>query len=992
MVAVSNPLIVTNVADSGPGSLRDAITFANANCPATNVITFNIPGTGIQTIIPATALPALVCGNTVIDGYTQPGAQPNSLAVGSNAQLLIEIDGRAASGANGIEIGASGILVRGLIIDNFGAQAGIFVNAAPGTSSVHVFGNILGDPTGTRLKKNSLGLSNTTNTVGLTIGSSSPGDRNVISGNDIGLSLLSGGGTIVQNNYIGTDASGTIASGNDTGISAISAANGLAILDNVVAANLNHGMSLAATGSVVVLGNFIGTNQAGATGLGNNFDGIHVSNPATIGGVSPGDGNVIAFNANNGVGVGSQGVEIRGNSIYGNALLGIDLAGVAPSIDHCDADSGANGQQNYPVITAATLAAGTLTLSGTLDSVDLVSYQLDFYSNLASDNASNRMGRTFIDTTPAVTSFPPTCSTPWSVSFPYPGAIGDLITGTATDPSGNTSWFSLAVPVTLSTAPPTAPSAPVIGTATAGDAQATVTFTPPTNNGGASLTNFTVTSSPGAIVVNSPGSPVIVGGLTNGVTYTFTVTATNAASLTSVPSAPSNAVTPTAAPVLPVLSFTPLSLGFAPRTVSTTSPAQVVTVTNNGPGVVTISSISVSGDFAFTTNCATTLAVGATCTISVVFTPIATGPRIGALTIASNASGSPQSVLLGGTGQSTLAPIVQVTPGSGDFAPQPPGSASPPQLFVIDNVGNATLNLSTITVNGSGFTLLPTLDASTNYQRCGSSLQSGGVCAVQVGFTAPGEGTFTGTLHIDGNATNTPLDVHLVGTGLAATPPARALGVPASVTFGDQAVGTSSPGHAVAITNNLGSTVTITDLATSGDYTVSDTCTSIAPHGTCSPLVTFTPTALGTRSGTLTVRALSEATPYVVDLEGNGIASTVPLVSLSVTRVGFGNTLIGAPVTAHVILTNVGLVPVLLQSVLARAHFIATHACPFSLAPRATCDITVGFFPSTIGAQSGIVEIATNAAGSPHDVQVSGVGCAIPSVSRSRAGTPLCGQ
>jgi hypothetical protein len=96
-------------------------------------------------------------------------------------------------------------------------------------------------------------------------------------------------------------------------------------------------------------------------------------------------------------------------------------------------------------------------------------------------------------------------------------------------------------------------------------------------------------------------------------------------------------------------------------------------------------------------------------------------------------------------------------------------------------------------------------------------------------------------------------------------------------------------------------------------------------------------------------------------------------------------------VTAQVVLTNVGQVPVLLQSVLARAHFLATHSCPFSLAPRATCDITIGFFPSTVGAQVGVVEISTNAAGSPHDVQVSGVGCAIPSISRSRAGKPLCG-
>ena len=87
--------MVTTTADSGPGSLRQAILDANAN-PGTDAIAFNIPGTGVQTIVPLTALPVITEAVT-IDGYMQPGSSPNTLAVGDNAVVLIEI-----SGINGI--------------------------------------------------------------------------------------------------------------------------------------------------------------------------------------------------------------------------------------------------------------------------------------------------------------------------------------------------------------------------------------------------------------------------------------------------------------------------------------------------------------------------------------------------------------------------------------------------------------------------------------------------------------------------------------------------------------------------------------------------------------------------------------------------------------------------------------------------------------------------------------------------------------------------
>src|SRR5271157_2244983 len=113
---------VTNNADSGPGSLRQAIIDANATANPTSgadTIDFNIPGPGVQTISPVSPLPSITVP-VVINGYTQPGAKPNSLANGDNAVLLIELNGaNAPAGTDGLLITAGGSTVEGLVINEF---------------------------------------------------------------------------------------------------------------------------------------------------------------------------------------------------------------------------------------------------------------------------------------------------------------------------------------------------------------------------------------------------------------------------------------------------------------------------------------------------------------------------------------------------------------------------------------------------------------------------------------------------------------------------------------------------------------------------------------------------------------------------------------------------------------------------------------------------------------------------------------------------------
>ena len=125
-VAQASTFVVTNTNSSGAGSLAQAILNANGN-PGPDVISFNIPGSGVHTISPTNQLPPLTDPVT-IDGYTQPGAIPNSLAVGSNAVLLIELNGALANSPYGLSLIGGNCTIRGLIINRFN-NYGIYIDS-----------------------------------------------------------------------------------------------------------------------------------------------------------------------------------------------------------------------------------------------------------------------------------------------------------------------------------------------------------------------------------------------------------------------------------------------------------------------------------------------------------------------------------------------------------------------------------------------------------------------------------------------------------------------------------------------------------------------------------------------------------------------------------------------------------------------------------------------------------------------------------------------
>ena len=339
--------LVNNAADSNTGTgntgtLRYVLNQLPDTGTATNEIDFNIPGPGVQTISPASQLPPITVP-VVINGYTQPGASPNTLANGNNAVLLIELNGASAPGANGLLINAGGSTVEGLVINRFGGD-GIQITGSGATGNV-VQGNFIGtDATGTAALGNATGVS--ISNSGNTIGGTGAGAGNVISGNSGDGIDLSSDGNFVQGNKIGTNAAGTAKLGN--GISGVGHGVGLGgtfnmIANNVISGNVSEGIFITVGGNMV-LGNFIGTNAAGTAPLGNGLSGITVlgSSGNTISGNTI-SGNGMSLSGGDGIILTVQGA--NQNLIQGN-FIGTDAAGANALPNHDGGIAFLNGQNN----------------------------------------------------------------------------------------------------------------------------------------------------------------------------------------------------------------------------------------------------------------------------------------------------------------------------------------------------------------------------------------------------------------------------------------------------------------------------------------------------------------------------------------------------------------------------------------------------------------------------------------------------------------------
>ncbi|MFG2884317.1 choice-of-anchor D domain-containing protein [Streptomyces sp. NPDC048297] len=390
----------------------------------------------------------------------------------------------------------------------------------------------------------------------------------------------------------------------------------------------------------------------------------------------------------------------------------------------------------------------------------------------------------------------------------------------------------------------------------------------------------------GSCTVSVKFAPTATGGRSG----TLTVDAggvTNTVSLSGTGTAPG-----------PVLNTDPASLAFAATVVGSPAGTQTVKVTNSGTTPATVSGVSATGDFSQTNNCST-LAVGASCTVTVGFTPTTGGSRTGNLTVTSNANNSPTVVPLAGSGIDSTTDIAAGRPASASSGNSPyvasnltdpdastyweSANGSFPQWAQVDlgqnyAVGKVVLKLPPATAwsartqtlsvqgstDGSNFSTIKapagyTFDPNANGNTVTITFDSATARYLRVNITA----------NTGWNAAQlSDFEVFPSGGGSSnATLSAN----PASLSYPTQALNTASGAQTVTVTNTGTAAATVSGITVTGDFSQTSTCgTSIAPNASCTVRVTFTPTASGTRTGDLSIASNASNGTTTVALTGTG--------------------------------------------------------------------------------------------------------------------------
>ena len=335
-------LTVTSTADSGAGTLRQAILDANAS-PGADTIDFDISGDGVHTIAPLSPLPAIT-DPVAIDGYSQPGAGTNTATTGDNAVLEIELSASACACAfnPALYLSAGPSSVRGLVIDG-SWNAGVWLEGSDGST---IAGDVIGlTPAGAPagMAGNGVVVSGSANNI---VGGPDPADRNIVDENGTGFAGTSGiavggvgaTGNTIENDYVGVDATGTAALGNPgTGVGI--SAPGALLEDSVISGNGGDGVDITGYGGDVVRGNMIGADVTGHAALGNGGIGVALSGGATsntIGGTDASARNVIVANGSLGVSLTSGDAVSQNDVVEGNYIgtdgshdLGNNLDGIS---------------------------------------------------------------------------------------------------------------------------------------------------------------------------------------------------------------------------------------------------------------------------------------------------------------------------------------------------------------------------------------------------------------------------------------------------------------------------------------------------------------------------------------------------------------------------------------------------------------------------------------------------------------------------------------
>ena len=405
------------------------------------------------------------------------------------------------------------------------------------------------------------------------------------------------------------------------------------------------------------------------------------------------------------------------------------------------------------------------------------------------------------------------------------------------------------------------------------------------------------------------------------------------------------------------------SLTFAPEAIATASPAQTVTLTNDGAIALAVSSVTADAPFIEVDDCLRgALNENQSCTIQVFFAPTQLGPASGNLSIDANVPGGKIIVPMTGTG--TPAGPVTISPATLDFGQVAIGKVSALLPVTVQNGTNSALALTSVTA---------TAPFSVSANPCGLSLAPKSACALSIGFAPTQAGTATGTLSVvDDVSTQT---VYLRGSGAAeATDSLSTM----SLIFPTTPIGQQSPPQVVSLSNAGDLPLTGITTSVSAGFRSTDTCSgSLGPHATCSMSLTFAPSTAGAVDGTLTVT--DGIRSQIVALSGTAVAA--PAFRVSSTQIMFGTVSVGqtsAPVTLTI--TNTGGAPMsdvgFQISGSASSNFSWSQStCGAVLQNGSSCKVQLMFTPAQSGQKTATLVVSSSSPGvAPIQATLSGIG------------------
>lgn len=1000
-------ITVTNTANSGPGSLRQAMLDANANCAVDQSpsIEFNLGSGGPFVIAVSAPLPFMSCPsapyNPTINGYTQAGSSVNTLAAGFNANLRVIVDGAAVTygGTCAIEFNNSfyggKLTVKGMKIQNFNSPS--YGGAHGVCGSLDLFGNII---------TNNNGYGANLYGYGSTAGGFAAADRNVFTGNDVGGISATGSNIFIENNFIGT-ANGSSAAGNGVGVYV--GGSSAVISGNTISGNAGVGVYIYGDyGGSTIDSNSIGTNAAVSGALPNKGGGILIQDSENV----LVEDNVISGNTGTGLAYeNSSLLEITGN------YIGVNSTGTAiKNTVGLDGFCGGYSTIDDNVISSNQFEG--MIWSGT-------------FGNSAQDNTIHGNGTTGLRI--AAGSCYGGGNFVGANTINGNGADGIQVIGATTGNrfSQAQSFANGRKNINLNNSSSTLPNDggdtdggsnnqqnyPVISEVLQDGTNTKVTFTLDSGDGTYTVEFFANNAAggpAGQTYVHTTTVTLYGGPFTTSTTFTGSWDHISATATSQSTSDTSEYSPQKAAITAPAASVSPSTINFGDIIVGSESVDRNSTIRSVGDLPYVIDTIDDTGNFcnnalqhpltpvagpslcyggAFI--CSTTCEPGAdyntnqTCRVTARFAPQSFGFYTQTVYICDNTNDTPKSILL--QGNAVLPPPLTITPKAWDFGGVPVGGTSDAKKFTFTNISYGTLQIMDVATTGE-FDLLD--------NNCPTFLYGGQSCDAVVDFAPTESGELNGSvaafysqnLGLQGVAVATvePFTISKVGAPLTGIGLAGGtLTLPDAIELGAHPVGGSAT-RTVELRNTGSSPVIVSSVTVSAPFTLVNNCTApIAPDATCTLVIGFTAPSVGSFTGTLTIVSDASGGSGEVPVHATGQTIAAPLLQIVPTSMGFGDRVIGSSTQSQTVnITNIGGAPALnLSLTIPSVDFlISGNTCGATLVPAASCTAQIAFRPLGFGLRITSLLVSSNGVGSPQAVNLSGTGCRPFIASGNRVG------